>query len=227
MKAYTVPQGLPEKRHPTEVRHDVDHSAWRHASQISNIYLNSKPGMAVGRLRRPLACMDAGERTSALVNEGVLGLGLVSQAHQLCLSAGDGAQAEGVRGRTLGVHGGARWGVLEVEPVVAVLQAEDVSLDVFVVVSGCRAESRRVEVEVDQSALDVEEAVRLGFLLAYILPHRGFCAIWGLDWLVGVWQVEAVAASADRVVVRRRPHVWIRWPGEDVDAIEIRAAGEG
>ena len=66
--------------------------------------------MTVGRLRRPLAVrgMDAGERTSALVNEGVLWLRLVPQAHQLRLSAGDGAQVEGVCCHTLRVHGVVR-----------------------------------------------------------------------------------------------------------------------
>jgi hypothetical protein len=109
----------------------------------------------------------------------VLGLSVVYEAHHFSLTAGDGADVEGIRGgiRLRRGRAGSRV-VFEVEPVVAVLQAEDVRLDVVVVASRCRAEPGRVEVEVDQSALDVEEATKLGVVVSMLhFIHRGLCVV--------------------------------------------------
>jgi hypothetical protein len=103
------------------------------------------------------------------VKHGVLRLRLVSQAHHFRLAAGDGADVEGLISGCL--CGGIIAAVFEVEPIVPVPHAEDVSLDVFIV-SPCSTEPSCVKVEVDQAALDVEQTVGCAVLASMQIVVR-------------------------------------------------------
>lgn len=83
-----VPGGIPPRRRCFNVN----------ASQIANIHLHSESGLPTVRLRRllPLRSVNAGELAGVLVKQRVFGLAVVSEAHDLGLGAGNGADVEGV-----------------------------------------------------------------------------------------------------------------------------------
>jgi hypothetical protein len=164
--------------------------------------------------------IDSSERACALVKNGVFGLRVVSEAQELRFSARDGAHLEGVWLVAFleGLQAGIR-GVFKVEPVVAVLHAENMSLNLVVV--GCCTKASSVEVEVDQSALDVEEAAGETVVSAHSLLTVGVgCSV---DILESVAQVEVLALD---FVSRRRPNRSIGGPREDVDTFEFIVSGE-
>lgn len=152
-----------------------------HTSQIPNTHLHSEPRTFPGRPSRFLATRgnDASKRARSLVDHGVLGPGLVLQAHDFRLATRNGAHVEGVsacacaclllllRARVddVGGVGVALGRDFEVVPVVAVLQAEDVGF-ACVVSEGCGVGEDRADF--DQAVLDVEEAVRWDLVLVVV-----------------------------------------------------------
>jgi hypothetical protein len=99
--------------------------------------------------------LDASERTRSLVDDGVPRSRAVLQAQDFGLGGGDGADSDGSRGGGCLLCHRTGVFVFKVEPVVAVLHAEDVSLDIVVVADGrCTG---LIQAEIQEAALDVEE----------------------------------------------------------------------
>jgi hypothetical protein len=91
-----------------------------------------------------------------------------------------------------------------------------------VVVVGCYTKASSVEVEVDQSALDVEQAARKFLLSAQTLITVGLEL--SVDILEGVGQVKVL--TVDRIPIGRWPNFGNGWPREDVHTCELIAFGE-
>lgn len=103
--------------------------------------------------------VDAGETTCSFMDHLVLWLLSVSQAQQLRLRPRNCANLERVWSRRY-AHSFRVDSVFEIEPVVAILQAEDMSLNII----GGTA-NFRVQLEFDQPALNREQTARQGWLI--------------------------------------------------------------
>lgn len=92
-------------------------------------------------------------------------LSLVFEAQDLSLGGGDSAHGEGIR--LIACLSGRRTGIgriFKVEPVIAVLHTEDMGLDIVVIFGDYVTRANNIESEVDQPALDAEQAAEEFFL---------------------------------------------------------------